>query len=1308
MPRAPVASRTLLVVAVVVLGACEVVPPVNPFDPATRPEDHAVAVIDGTVVGADGEPLVGGTVTLTSATEVRSADIVEGAFLLGDLTPGSWALDIEHPFHFPLSRDVVLGPGDRRTFVLQLVAPADSPILDTTPPTLLSPVAVEPVVVTDGTAYVTSVSVTLAVLAEGADKMAIVVDGVYDTEPLQPYAAASVVVLPAGDGEKTICVALSDIAGNERPIPTTLDGDGCVTVTLDATRPASPIVLNEDGAVRRSPPDGTLPVLLAPVDDDVVEAIVSVENAFDEVATVTRFPVDAGAVAPLILAVPVRTPPANREILASLIRVKVRDAAGNESDQGSVTVILDDTAPGAPVIADADRKDGEPLVFLPRQNPNANAVQVRPPKVNADTFAVRIQSRVGAVDATFDHYEIARTVGATLSPPPGAFTETAGTDGLLFPLVQGAPLNGFPGDTPGCSPRACLNHLFIRAVDAAGNVGPTVRIDVIEDSGPPTRPTLSPRAGTLRGAEADVRVEVESVDDSDICASDADCARGVCDTDRLFCIGADGEDGLAVRAYELKQGDDGAFGGVPAGQPVAGPYRVSVLRDDVSTVCVRGVDDAGNVGLEDCVDFIEASTVGAVATAGSENGGAIAGDFIAYLAGGSMRLRELRRSAPERPDDDILLADERPNAFLDLEVRLAIAPGGRLKDRLTFVFDSRNGETPVLDLRQGFVDDGFASRRIGSAFAPSLGGDVLAFGCGDGSVAQPFRVAVLDTNRFAEIGSVDVPCSNRGVVVATLPTGTTLCPDTTPRVQGNTVVWCEETGSTARIRMATSAAPLTGPFTVSTLSSAPASRSAGSLVGLSGRQQPLVTTTSVLWAEVGNSGQATLRRQLRVGGPAIDTGIIVDNLLDADREQVLFGRVRSGGLTDDLFVVDLAASTTPQRLTDDLPPNTSGTIHGGRIATTDLSSTSEDVILIDLTTEAWLESSESFRLSPHTSEQIAVWLDVSDTRFGLLAEEIATGLQFFVTSNPDEVTFIGGSFLGRAPWDVGGRRIAFGKRNADGRTWTVRVREPPSPGAPPADIIIPDLLAIDDVDTRGQPVDASTTFALSPAGDVIAFVDAAGQVRVESLQAGVRSTLIDRALPFVDTAPFVDVDTRAGAVVAVVQLDNVGDGDERREGFGGLHCAARSAAGVVTGGTITLPATVVGARAPSVAFTPGGPIAAMTVGVDEGGGRRALRTAVCRLSCDNTPTCDDFTVLPGGPSPDQRPVVTGTGLVVWPSGLLGLPQIARYDVERRLLTFLTTPDDGEVARESVDAGGDVVVWLDSRLGTSDVWTGSLR
>jgi hypothetical protein len=206
----------------------------------------------------------------------------------------------------------------------------------------------------------------------------------------------------------------------------------------------------------------------------------------------------------------------------------------------------------------------------------------------------------------------------------------------------------------------------------------------------------------------------------------------------------------------------------------------------------------------------------------------------------------------------------------------------------------------------------------------------------------------------------------------------------------------------------------------------------------------------------------------------------------------------------------------------------------------------------------------------------------------------------------------------------------------------------------------------------------------------------------------VRPPLIDQPLPFVDTAPFVDVDTRAGAAVAVVQLDNVGDGDERREGLGGLHCAARSAVGVVTGGTVPLPATVTGARAPSVGITASGPVVAMTVGVDEGGGRRSLRTAVCRLACDNTPTCDDFTLLPAGPSPDQRPVVTRGGLVVWPSGLQGLPQIARYDVERRLLTFLTTPDDGEVARESVDAAGDVVVWPDSRLGTSDVWTGTLR
>lgn len=1302
------ARGCVFVTTVLALGACEVVSPVNPFDPATRPEDQAVAVVDGTIIGADGEPLTGGTVTLSNDDDIRSADVVDGAFLLGDLTPGSWTLDVEHPFHFPLARDVVLGPGDRRTFVLQLIAPADSPVLDTTPPTLLAPVSVEPVVVTDGTRYVTSVSVTLTVLAEGADRMAIVVDGAFDTEPLQPYAAASVVVLPAGDGEKTICVALSDAAGNERPIPASLDGDGCVTVTLDSTPPASPILIDEDGAVRRSPPDGTLPVLLAPVDDDVVEAVVSVENIIDEVAVVGTFPIRGGDGAPVILPVPVRAPPANREALTSLIRVSVRDAAGNESDQGFVSVVLDDTPPTAPVIADADRRADDPLIFLPRQNPNADVVQVRPPKVNADTFAVRIQSRVRAVDANFDHYEIARTVGATITPPPAAFTETAGTDGLLFPLVQGAPLNGFPGDTPGCSPRVCLNHLFIRAVDAAGNVGPTVRVDVVEDSGPPTRPTLSPRGGTLRSSDADVLVEVESLDDSDFCATDADCDRGVCDAAKLVCVTAAGEDGLPVRAYELKQGDDGAFGGVPDGQPIAGPYRVSVVRDDVSTVCVRGVDDAGNVGLEDCVDFVEASTSGAAATAGSENGGVIAGDFIAYLEGPNLRLRQLRRPAPERPTDDILLGNERPEAHLDLEVRLAEGPDGRLDDRLTFVFDSRNGGTPVLELRQGFVEQGFASRRIGSAFAPSLGGDALAFGCGEGSVAQPFRVAVLDTNRFDEIGGVDVPCSNRGVVVATLPTGTELCPGTTPRAGGNAVIWCEQTGATRRIRAARSATPFSPPFTVSTLSSAPAERSAGSLVGLAGAQQPLLTATSFVWAETDNSGRPTLRRQLRAGGPSLDTRIVVDHLLDADLEQILFGRVRDGGLTDDLFVVDLAASPIPRRLTDDLPPNTSGTIHGGRVVTTDLSTTSEDVSLIDLTIEAWLESGERFRLSPQTSAEIAVWLDVDDNRFGLLAEEIATGRQAFVTTSPDELTFVGGDFLGRTPWDVGGRRVAFARRDADGRTWTLRIREFPSSAAPAPEIVVHGLLAIDDVDTRGAPVDATTAFALTPDGDVLAFVDAAGRLRVETVQTGTRPVLIDRALPFVDSAPFVDVDHVAGAAIAVVQLDNVGDGDERREGFGALHCAARSAAGVVTGGTVTLPADVVGARAPGVALTASGAIAAMTVGVDEGGQRVALRTAVCRLSCDATPTCDDFTILPGGPALERRPVVTRTGDVVWPSGLLGLPQIARYDVERRTLTFLTTPDDGEVARESVDAAGDVVVWPDSRLGTSDVWTGSLR
>jgi hypothetical protein len=83
--------------------------------------------------------------------------------------------------------------------------------------------------------------------------------------------------------------------------------------------------------------------------------------------------------------------------------------------------------------------------------------------------------------------------------------------------------------------------------------------------------------------------------------------------------------------------------------------------------------------------------------------------------------------------------------------------------------------------------------------------------------------------------------------------------------------------------------------------------------------------------------------------------------------------------------------------------------------------------------ESWLESSESFRLFPQTSEQFAVWLDITDDRFGLLAEEIATGVQVTVTSSPDEITFIGGSFLGRAPWDVGGNRVAFDCRHRQQR-----------------------------------------------------------------------------------------------------------------------------------------------------------------------------------------------------------------------------------------------------------------------------------
>ena len=49
------------------------------------------------------------------------------------------------------------------------------------------------------------------------------------------------------------------------------------------------------------------------------------------------------------------------------------------------------------------------------------------------------------------------------------------------------------------------------------------------------------------------------------------------------------------------------------------------------------------------------------------------------------------------------------------------------------------------------------------------------------------------------------------------------------------------------------------------------------------------------------------------------------------------------------------------------------------------------------------------------------------------------------------------------------------------------------------------------------------------------------------------------------------------------------------------------------------------------------------------------------------------------------------------------PQIDRYDIARNVRLTLTAGRNDGLVRDVVAAAGDVVLWLDGRLGTTDVW-----
>lgn len=102
-------KKILCLVALV--AACEV-PPMNPFDPATPPEQQALASLQAQVVAPNVAPTAI-TVTLSSpGREPRSKALESDArFAFADLVPGPWSVALSASGYYPYVRDLQLAAG---------------------------------------------------------------------------------------------------------------------------------------------------------------------------------------------------------------------------------------------------------------------------------------------------------------------------------------------------------------------------------------------------------------------------------------------------------------------------------------------------------------------------------------------------------------------------------------------------------------------------------------------------------------------------------------------------------------------------------------------------------------------------------------------------------------------------------------------------------------------------------------------------------------------------------------------------------------------------------------------------------------------------------------------------------------------------------------------------------------------------------------------------------------------------------------------------------------------------------------------
>lgn len=375
-----------------------------------------------------------------------------------------------------------------------------------------------------GAALTRSLSVSAALSATGATQMRIATDGNLNAATWIAYNTSRTITLPSGDGVKKVHVQFRDGAGNM-----TITS---ASIRLDRTAPVLSTVQLASGRADYASAD--VPLLVRQADgSDAVEMQVSVDGTLD---TEPYVPYVEGSIATFAAS-------SCAVVNCRVVRVRLRDAAGNVSSVLSDTVTVDLTAPSAPILTQATAL--------------------------TTSASVNVSFVAPVTETFFARYEIIGT-----GPSPERFT-TLGTNRTTTSFT--VSLNDGTSTDKNFA-------LRIRAVDRAGNISAESALLVTRDLEEPERPTNLNLVAFSRG----VRMEWTKSTSPDVIGYQVrygytQTTRNIPDADGAFAL--EGESPILV-------GDIDTF--TLTGLPQDGDVYVQV----------RAIDGAGHHSPDPDVGFV--------------------------------------------------------------------------------------------------------------------------------------------------------------------------------------------------------------------------------------------------------------------------------------------------------------------------------------------------------------------------------------------------------------------------------------------------------------------------------------------------------------------------------------------------------------------------------------------------------------------------------------------------------------------------------------------------------------------------------